>query len=90
MRNSGSRNATASERRLQSEDLPLTAPWHGGSEGPLLAACRRPARADIQAVTNTGNFAAFASKVTVAVQPSRRFCAPMRQSAKSAVLSFQR
>ena len=40
-------------------------------------------------VTNADNFAAFTSKVAVARHPNRRLCAPMRQSAKLAALSFQ-
>jgi NAD(P)-dependent dehydrogenase (short-subunit alcohol dehydrogenase family) len=39
--------------------------------------------------TNPASFSALPSKVAVARQPSRRFRASMRQSAKSAVESFQ-
>ena len=38
---------------------------------------------------NPGNLEAFTSKLAVARHPSRRFWAPIRQSAKSAVVSFQ-
>jgi hypothetical protein len=40
------------------------------------------------AATNPANFAALTSKVAVARHPSRRFFAPIRQSAKSALASF--
>jgi hypothetical protein len=42
-----------------------------------------------QAAMNPGNLDAFTSNVAVARHPSRRFWVPIRQSAKSAVVSFQ-
>jgi hypothetical protein len=47
------------------------------------------AATNCQAAMKPGNLDAFASKDAVARHPSRRFLAPIKQSAKSAVVSFQ-
>ena len=61
---------------------PLKRPRRGST-------ARRHAASDYPA-TKPGNLTALASKVAVARHPSLRWRAPIRQSAKSAALSFQR